>query len=74
MMIFIRRHVDDDTRAMINIISLDTQARHIAKQESAVLDAITKEGRILVIVTNKMDLLVDTQCAKNIVLMTCKEN
>ena len=49
---------------MIDRISLVEQDRLIAKQELVMADDVTKEGRALVIVSNKIDLLVEKDYAK----------
>ena len=59
MMIHGRRFTEDNMQTMINIISLDAQVRCIVNQELEIADAFAKEGRSLVIVANKMDLLVE---------------
>jgi len=60
--------VNDAIRAMktadVAIIVIDAQARYIAKQELAIADAVLKEGRVLVIVANKMDLIVQEDYTK----------
>lgn len=53
----------DAMRAMkladVAVLVLDAQARVIQRQELAIADAVVREGRSLVVVANKMDLIVD---------------
>jgi GTPase len=55
--------VQDAHRAMkiadVAVLVLDAEARNLQRQELAIADAVVKEGRALVIVANKMDLIVD---------------
>jgi GTPase len=54
--------VQDAMRAMkvadVAVLVLDAQARKLERQELAIADAVVKEGRALVVVANKQDLLV----------------
>jgi len=56
--------VRDAIRAMkladVAVLVLDAEANKLQRQELAIADAIVREGRALVVVANKMDLLVDT--------------
>ena len=56
------RSVQDANRAMkvadVAVLVLDAQAGNLRRQELAIADAVVKEGRALVIVANKMDLIV----------------
>ena len=45
--------------ADVAVLVLDAQARVIQRQELAIADAVVREGRSLVVVANKMDLIVD---------------
>jgi GTPase len=60
--------VSDAMRAMkvadIAVLVLDAQARVLQRQELAICDAILKEGRALVVVANKMDLIVESDYSK----------
>ena len=55
--------VEDAMRAMqvadVVVLVLDADARMLQRQELAIMDAILKEGRALVVVANKMDLIVE---------------
>jgi GTP-binding protein len=55
--------VQDAMRAMkiadVAVLVLDGDARMLQRQELAIADAVLKEGRALVVVANKMDLIVD---------------
>lgn len=55
--------VRDAMRAMkiadVAVLVLDAETRSLQRQELAIADAIIKEGRSIVVVANKMDLLVD---------------
>jgi len=55
--------VQDANRAMktadVAVLVLDGDAGKLQRQEMAIADAVVKEGRALVVVANKMDLLVD---------------
>jgi len=59
----------DAMRAMkladVAVLVLDAQARYIQRQELAIADAVVREGRALVVVANKMDLVVDAEYTKN---------
>jgi GTPase len=54
--------VQDAMRAMkvadVAVLVLDAQARKLGRQELAIADAVVKEGRALVVVANKQDLIV----------------
>jgi len=53
----------DAMRAMkvadVAVLVLDAEARVLQRQELAIADAVVKEGRALVVVANKMDLLLE---------------
>lgn len=55
----------DAMRAMkmadVAVLVLDAQARYVQRQELAIADAVLREGRALVVVANKMDLIVDAE-------------
>ena len=55
--------VQDAMRAMkvadVAVLVLDADARMLQRQELAIADAVLKEGRALVLVANKMDLIVE---------------
>jgi GTPase len=57
--------VQDAMRAMkvadVAVLVLDAQATKLQRQELAIADAVVKEGRALVVVANKQDLLVDAE-------------
>ena len=57
--------VQDAMRAMkiadVAVLVLDAQATKIDRQELAIADAVVKEGRALVVVANKQDLVVDAE-------------
>ena len=59
----------DAMRAMkladVAVLVLDSQARVIQRQELAIADAVVREGRSLVVVANKMDLIVDAEYTKH---------
>ena len=59
----------DAMRAMkladVAVLVLDSQARVIQRQELAIADAVLREGRSLVVVANKMDLIVDEEYTKH---------
>lgn len=61
--------VQDAMRAMktadVGVLVLDAGAQLLQRQELAIADAIVKEGRALVVVANKMDLLVDTEYTRD---------
>ena len=71
-----RDHVDDiedlavrdAMRAMkvadVAVLVLDAEARVLQRQELAIADAVVREGRSLVVVANKMDLLVDREYSR----------
>lgn len=56
--------VQDAMRAMkvadVAVLVLDAQATKLHRQELAIADAVVKEGRALVIVANKQDLMIDS--------------
>mmetsp|Transcript_15359 Transcript_15359/g.32224 ORF Transcript_15359/g.32224 Transcript_15359/m.32224 type:complete len:468 (+) Transcript_15359:710-2113(+) len=58
----------DAMRAMkladVAVLVLDAQAQYIQRQELAIADAVVREGRSLVVVANKMDLIVDAEYKK----------
>jgi len=60
--------VKDAMRAMkvadVAVLVLDAQARMLQRQELAIADAVVREGRSLIVVANKMDLLVDAEYSK----------
>lgn len=60
--------VRDAMRAMkiadVAVLVLDAEARMLQRQELAIADAVVKEGRSLIVVANKMDLLVDDDYSK----------
>ena len=60
--------VQDAMRAMktadVGVLVLDAEAQVLQRQELAIADAVVKEGRALVVVANKMDLLVDAEYSK----------
>jgi GTPase len=60
--------VQDAMRAMkvadVAVIVLDAGARMLQRQELAIADAILREGRALVVVANKMDLIVEEDYSK----------
>lgn len=55
--------VQDANRAMkvadVAVLVLDAEAGNLQRQELAIADAVIKEGRALVVVANKMDLVID---------------
>eukprot|EP00979_Chaetoceros_neogracilis_P007583 scaffold1602_cov249-Chaetoceros_neogracile.AAC.6 len=57
--------VRDAMRAMkvadVAVLILDAEAKMLQRQELAIADAVVREGRCLVVVANKMDLLVDAE-------------
>jgi GTPase len=59
----------DAMRAMkvadVAVLVLDAEAKVLQRQELAIADAVIKEGRALVVVANKMDLLVDAEYTHN---------
>lgn len=59
----------DAMRAMkladVAVLVLDAQTRYIQRQELAIADAVLREGRSLVVVANKMDLIVDSEYTTN---------
>ena len=55
--------VQDANRAMkvadVAVLVVDAESGNLQRQELAIADAVIKEGRALVVVANKMDLIVD---------------
>jgi GTPase len=55
--------VQDALRALkvadVAVLVLDAAARMLQRQELAIMDAVLKEGRALVVVANKMDLVLE---------------
>jgi len=60
--------VRDAMRAMkvadVAVLVLDAEARYLQRQELAIADAVVKEGRSIIVVANKMDLIVDAEYTK----------
>jgi GTP-binding protein len=56
--------VQDAMRAMkvadVAVLVLDAQATKLQRQELAIADAVVKEGRALVVVANKQDLVIES--------------
>jgi len=61
--------VRDAMRAMkvadVAVLILDAEAKMLQRQELAIADAVVREGRCLVVVANKMDLLVDAEYSRD---------
>lgn len=57
--------VQDAMRALlvadVAVWVIDADERMLSKQDLAIANAILKEGRVLVVVANKMDLVIDEE-------------
>jgi GTP-binding protein len=70
--------VQDAMRAMkvadVAVLVLDAGATKLQRQELAIADAVVKEGRALVVVANKQDLLVDAEYSADSYMKSVKEH
>ena len=61
--------VQDAIRAMkvadVAVLVLDAEARMLQRQELAIANAVLKEGRAIVVVANKMDLILEDEYDKD---------